>query len=84
MLNLLRFGETGRASYERYSGKVLPFLEQVGAAVLYAGKCSTILAAPEAQKWDAIFVVRYPSRTAFLSMIGNPTIKPSPSCGPTD
>jgi uncharacterized protein (DUF1330 family) len=73
MLNLLRFaGEQGRASYERYSGKVLPFLEQVGGAVLYAGECSTVLVAPEGHRWDAIFVVRYPSRAAFLSMVGNP------------
>ena len=73
MLNLLRFaGAEGRASYERYSGKVLPFLEAVGGLVLYAGECSTILAAPDEHRWDAIFVVRYPSRAAFLNMVANP------------
>jgi uncharacterized protein (DUF1330 family) len=59
------------ASWTSKSGKVLPFLEQVGAAVLYAGECSTVLVAPEGHEWDAIFVVRYPSRAAFLSMAGD-------------
>jgi uncharacterized protein (DUF1330 family) len=73
MLNLLRFaGEEGRASYGRYSGKVQPFLEEVGASVLYAGDCSTTLVAPDGHHWDAMLVVRYPSRAAFLEMVGNP------------
>ncbi len=73
MLNLLRFsGEAGRASYARYSGKVQPFLDEVGATVLYAGDCSTTLVAPDEHRWDALLVVRYPSRAAFLRMIGNP------------
>lgn len=54
MLNLLRFaGPEGRASYARYSGKVLPFLESAGASVLYAGDCSTTLVAPDSHSWDA-------------------------------
>jgi uncharacterized protein (DUF1330 family) len=73
MLNLLRFaGEAGRASYARYGGKVQPFLDLVGATVLYAGVCSTALVAPDEHRWDAILVVRYPSRGAFLQMVGNP------------
>jgi uncharacterized protein (DUF1330 family) len=73
MLNLLRFaGAEGRASYGRYSEKIRPFLEQVGATVLHVGDCSTVLVAPEGHEWDAILIVRYPSRAAFLSMLGNP------------
>jgi uncharacterized protein (DUF1330 family) len=73
MLNLLRFaGEAGRASYARYGGEVPPFLDLVGATVLYAGTCSTTLVAPDEHRWDAVFVVRYPSRGAFLQMVGNP------------
>lgn len=73
MLNLLRFaGEEGRASYGEYSRLVLPFLEDVGATVLYAGACSTALVAPDGHDWDALLVVRYPSRAAFLQMVGNP------------
>ncbi len=73
MLNLLRFaGEAGRESYGRYAGKVQPFLDAVGATVVYAGSCSTALVAPDEHRWDAMFVVRYPSRTAFLQMVGDP------------
>lgn len=73
MLNLLRFaGDAGRASYAEYAEKVGPFLDGVGAAVLYAGDASTALVAPDEHRWDALLVVRYPSRGAFLAMVGNP------------
>lgn len=73
MLNLLRFaGDAGRASYAEYAAKVPPFLEGVGGAVLYAGECSTTLVAPDGHRWDAMLVVRYPSRAAFLTMVTDP------------
>ena len=73
MLNLLRFaGEQGRASYERYAAAAAPLLEQAGADVLYAGACSTTLVAPDGHEWDAIAVVRYPSRGGFLGMVKDP------------
>lgn len=73
MLNLLRYaGEEGRASYREYAARVQAFLDGVGATVLYAGECSTALVAPDGHDWDALLVVRYPSRSAFLSMVGDP------------
>ncbi len=73
MLNLLRFaGEAGRASYGRYSDAVLPFLEAVGGSVVYAGDCSTTVVAADGHEWDALLVVRYPSRQAFLAMVMDP------------
>lgn len=73
MLNLLRYaGEQGRASYARYAAAITPFLEGVGGAVLYAGDVSTTLVAPEGHEWDAVLVVRYPSRDAFLKMVFDP------------
>lgn len=72
MLNLLRYaGDAGRASYAEYGARVAPFLDAAGATILYAGECSTALVASE-EDWDAILVVRYPSRAAFLSMVGDP------------
>lgn len=72
MLNLLRYaGDAGRASYAEYGTRVAPFLDAAGATILYAGECSTALVA-SAEDWDAILVVRYPSRAAFLSMVGDP------------
>lgn len=73
MLNLLRFaGDAGRASYAEYASKIQPFLDAVGGKVLYAGTCSTALVAPDEHQWDAMLVVRYPSRSAFLQMVGDP------------
>jgi uncharacterized protein (DUF1330 family) len=73
MLNLLRFaGEEGRASYGEYGARVQPLLEGVGATVIYAGDCLTTLVAPEAHRWDAVVVVRYPSRSAFMQLVGDP------------
>jgi uncharacterized protein (DUF1330 family) len=72
MLNLLRFKEDGRASYEKYGRAIVPFLEKYDVKVIYAGDCSTALVAPKEHQWDAIFVVRYPSRQAFSSMVADP------------
>ena len=72
MLNLLRFRKGGQASYASYSREIAPFLEGVGGSLVYAGRCSTALVAPDAHDWDAILLVRYPSRRAFSEMVANP------------
>jgi uncharacterized protein (DUF1330 family) len=72
MVNLLAFaGEEGRQSYARYGAEVLPHLERVGASVVYAGEAGGVLIGAEPW-WDAILVVRYPSRSAFLEMVLDP------------
>jgi uncharacterized protein (DUF1330 family) len=72
MLNLLRFAEGGRGGYEEYTRRIVPFVEEVGAEVVYVGDCSTALVAPDAHDWDAVLLVRYPSREAFSRMVANP------------
>lgn len=72
MLNLLRFAEGGRADYERYAREIVPFLDRVGAEVVYLGDTSTALVAPGAHDWDAVLLVRYPSRRAFSRMVADP------------
>jgi uncharacterized protein (DUF1330 family) len=74
MLNLLRFkpGEEARASYEEYARRIRPFLDDLGAEMLYVGDCSTALVAPsEGWDWDALLIVRYPTRQAFSQMVAN-------------
>ncbi|OBI42332.1 DUF1330 domain-containing protein [Mycobacterium sp. E796] len=72
MVNLLQFGPGGDKSYHRYAEEVKPFLESVGATVLYAGDASHVVVGDiDKPWWDAILVVRYPSRAAFLAMAGN-------------
>jgi uncharacterized protein (DUF1330 family) len=73
MVNLLQFGSGGDESYRRYGEEVQPFLESVGATVLYAGSASHVVAGDiDKPWWDAIVVVRYPSRAAFVAMASNP------------
>ena len=72
MLNLLRFKPRGRPSYESYAREIRPFLEKVKAEVLYFGDCDTTLVAPDSHHWDAILLVRYPSRAAFSQMVADP------------
>jgi uncharacterized protein (DUF1330 family) len=72
MLNLLSYNEGGVSSYREYARRIGPFLERVGASVIYAGDCSTALVAPDGWSWDALLVVRYPSRAALSQMIADP------------
>jgi uncharacterized protein (DUF1330 family) len=72
MLNLLKFARYGRAGYEAYARQARGFLERYGAEVVYAGDCSTVLVAPEDHAWDALLLVRYPSRQAFSEMVADP------------
>jgi uncharacterized protein (DUF1330 family) len=73
MLNLLRFAEGGRSSYEEYARHLRgTFLPRYGGEILYAGAGSTVLAAEDGQSWDAVVVVRYPDRAAFSRMVADP------------
>lgn len=72
MLNLLRFKDGGKDGYLEYSRSAAPFLAEHGGTLLYAGDGSTALVAEDGQAWEAVLVVRYPSRDAFLGMISDP------------
>jgi len=71
MLNLLKFKkESGRKAYFRYIKESGPFVEAVGAKVIYFGKPKELLQGKE--DWDLLMLVQYPSRKAFLKMANNP------------
>jgi uncharacterized protein (DUF1330 family) len=72
MLNLLRFKEGGRSGYEEYASRIQPFLDRLGAEIVYVGDMSTALVAPESHEWDTVLLVRYPSRQTFSSMVADP------------
>lgn len=72
MLNLLRFVPGGRASYAEYSRRAGHFLKKYGGELLYAGEGTAPLVAEEGQDWDAVLLVRYPSREAFSRMVSDP------------
>lgn len=74
MLNLLRFvPDGGRERYEEYAAHLSrTFLPRYGGEVIYAGQGSTPLVAETGQEWDAVLLVRYPSRRAFSQMVADP------------
>ena len=68
MLNLLKFKPgAGAASYSQYGAHVGKILEKIGARVLFAGQVSQSIIGHDGD-WDAIAIVEYPSRKAFLEM----------------
>jgi hypothetical protein len=73
MLNLLRFKpEGGRERYAEYLAAVGPVGARFGIEVVYFGDGLAPLSAEAGQAWDAVLLVRYPDRDAFVGMIGDP------------
>ena len=70
MINLLAYADDGTA-YQAYGLAVFAHLERVGASITYAGDADDPLIGGEAE-WDAVVVVRYPSRAAFLALVTDP------------
>jgi uncharacterized protein (DUF1330 family) len=73
MAQLLRFVEGGRDSYLDYYAAVQPILLSIGAQVLYAGECTLPLLAAGSEAWDAVVIVRYPNRGAYVEMLADPS-----------
>jgi uncharacterized protein (DUF1330 family) len=78
MVNLLKFsdagrlpGEAGKASYERYAGLVEPLLGKAGGRLLWLGSVEEVFIGEEADGFDHVMLVEYPSRQAFLDMVSS-------------
>jgi uncharacterized protein (DUF1330 family) len=70
MLNLLAFRPDGGAErYAEYGAAVTPLLERVGGRIVFAGQASPPLLGDDG--WDLVALVEYPSRQAFLDMVGS-------------
>ncbi len=73
MLNLLRYRpDGGREKYAEYVEHFRRTTGPFGAEVLYVGDGLTPLVAEDGQAWDAVLLVRYPSRQAFSDMVRDP------------
>jgi uncharacterized protein (DUF1330 family) len=71
MLNLLAFKpDGGRERYEEYGAAVAPLLEKVGGRIVFVGPSAAPLLGGDT--WDLVALVEYPTRQAFLEMIGSP------------
>ena len=79
MVNLVRLREralngegSGWDAYQRYSAAVVKLLKPRGATILWAGVAEAVaLGIPEANRWDYVVLVRYPSRAVFLEMLAS-------------
>ena len=71
MLNLLKFRvPDGKNLYKQYVKESAPYVQGVGAEVIFLGKPVEMLNGVE--DWDALMLVKYPSRKAFEKMSNNP------------
>ena len=90
MLNLLRFREratysvdhpqaaaglSGAAAYRLYGEESGPVFQRVGGAILWSGRPEVVLIGPPDEQWDAAFVARYPTASAFLEMVTDPVYR---------
>lgn len=70
MLNLLAFKpEGGRERYEEYGAAVAPLLEKAAGRIVFVGEPASVLLGGDS--WDLVALVEYPTRQAFLDMIGS-------------
>ncbi len=71
MLNLLAFEpDGGRERYEEYGEAVAPLLAKVGGRIVFMGAPAPPLLGDG--PWDLVVLVEYPTRQAFLDMVGSP------------
>jgi uncharacterized protein (DUF1330 family) len=76
MLNLLRFapeagdgsGRPGRDVYMEYGAAVIPMVEALGGRVVWYGAGLMTCIGPEAEQWDEVVLVEYPSARAAHDM----------------
>jgi len=69
MLNLLKFKSSGGSKeYGKYGDSVVQMVEKQGGKVLWLGRVDQTLIGPVDDTWDAVALVQYPSRKAFIEM----------------
>ncbi len=87
MINLLHFAKsdakpdagtptektTGASAYRDYSDQVVKMVESRGGKVIWTGRPENVLIGDsEADDWDLVALVSYPSRAAFIDMVTSP------------
>ena len=81
MINLLRFrkhtasGEAGAETYARYARNAAPFVAAVGGKLLWQGRPTHLIVGEDADRWDRVLMVEYPTRAAFAQMVSDPAFQ---------
>jgi uncharacterized protein (DUF1330 family) len=64
---------TGAAAYRDYSDRVVAMVEARGGRVIWTGRPEHVLIGDsQADDWDLVALVSYPSRSAFIDMVTSP------------
>jgi len=85
MINLLRYRAqadyaerhdvepcSGREAYRRYATESIRFIQEFGGEGVWRGSGKAVLIGTPGERWDSAILVRYPSKAAFLEMLGKP------------
>jgi uncharacterized protein (DUF1330 family) len=73
MLNLLKYAASGGAKeYGAYGDSASKMVKALGGRIIYVGRCDQVLIGDASNEWDAIAVVEYPNRQAFIDMVSKP------------
>jgi uncharacterized protein (DUF1330 family) len=64
---------SGKSAYRDYSDQVVKMVESRGGRVIWTGRPENVLIGDsEADDWDLVALVSYPSRAAFIDMVTSP------------
>ncbi len=63
---------TGREAYLRYGMVAQKCVMEAGGSIVWGGNQKLVVVGDDADTWDQVICVRYPSRTAFVAMISRP------------
>lgn len=81
MLNLLKFrkaatdggGGTGEDAYGRYAEVATAKIGEYGGRMVWMGRADSVIIGDEdSDDWDAVMLVSYPNRSAFMDFVGDP------------
>ena len=65
---------TGQDAYRDYSAQVIKMVEARGGKLLWTGRPEQVLIGDsDADAWDMVALVSYPSRAAFIDMVTSPS-----------
>ena len=60
---------SGAEAYISYGRETAPVLGRLGASIVWRGSFQSVLIGPESERWDHVFVARYPTAHSFLAMV---------------
>lgn len=86
MVNLLKFREkaqydepgepemTGREAYDRYGRVMAPLVAAKGGRLRFSSKVEALVIGEVGELWDAVAIMEYPSRAAFVAIATSPEV----------